>query len=401
MALDAKEMAWAKMAARVQKSREELIGVIGLVNLINTSANREASLPLAVEAILSKMTNFFLLEYCCLFAQIEDEFKIVASRGGSPPSWLENEIEKLALSPTAAAQTMSLPHGRRMVLSLPLAGGDRRLGSLVLIPVREPEEKDRRHYRLAADALASAMENFLLREKLAGLGKLLETSFRNHQSGIMELKQQNSRNQAFLENLMRQAPVPVFLLDGAGRLLRFNKALEHLLGWEGDKLTGRGLESFFPQPEDRRAVSRTLKGESAPGDKMAVLKVQDGRRLNICLSLICLDSGKGEPDFLGSIRPASQGAAKESTAQILAEAESLYQCSLEAAGENMETMASIRTGLQVLLLRDLDPELKRRLAMLEELTHDAGQVMASLRKAMDNFRSLSHRRKAEKDLWPT
>ena len=401
MALDAKELAWAKMAARVQKSREELIGLLGLINLINTSASRDVSIPFAAKPILEKMTNFFLLDYCCLFAQIEDELVCVASFGAAPPSWLSAEIEKLALSPTTAAETMSLPHGRRTVLAMPLSSRDRRLGSLVLVPVSEPEEKDRRHYRLAADALIPTMENLLLREKLNGTAKLLEASFRNQQSGIMKLKQQSLRNQAFWDSLLLKAPLPVFLLDMSGRLLLFNHALERLVGWEGDRLAGRSLEGFLPKPEDWLAVSRTLKGECAPGESFVEIKVHDGRRLKVCLSLISLDDAGKNRDFLGSMQPASISGVDAITDQTLDKAEELYNCSVRAAGETMESMASIRTGLQVLLLRDLEPDLKHRLAMLEELTHDAGQVMSALRKALDEYRGSNHRRRADRELWST
>ena len=400
MVLDAKEMVWAKMAARVQKSREELIGVLGLLNRVSTAANHDASLSSAAESILENMANFFLLEYCCLFAQDEGEFIPVASCGVAPPSWLKAEIEKLALSPSPASETISLPHGRRTALALPLSGGDRRLGSLVLIPVHEPEEKDRRHYRLAADAMASTMENFLLREKLAGMGRLLETSFLNQQNGIMELKQQSLRNRAFLDSLMLKAPLPVFMLDESGKLLRFNQALEKLVGWDGDKLTGRCLEGFLPRREDWREVCRILSGENESADSFVEIKVQDGRLLKVRLSLTSLDGGGNSPDFLGSMRPATLNGIQESTTQALDKAGELYNCAMRAAGETMEAMASIRTGLQVLLLRDLPPDLKRRLGMLEELTHDAGQSVAALRKAMDEFRNCDHRRQADQDIWP-
>jgi len=58
------------------------------------------------------------------------------------------------------------------------------------------------------------------------------------------------REHAFVESLIETAPVMILVLDGEGRIVRFNRRTEQTTGHTLDDVKGQSwLDTFVPAPE--------------------------------------------------------------------------------------------------------------------------------------------------------
>jgi PAS domain S-box-containing protein len=80
----------------------------------------------------------------------------------------------------------------------------------------------------------------------------------------------------FAENLIDVAPMIVLVLDGQGRIVRYNRFLEQLTGWSLEETRGANwFETFLPADERERI--RTVHGETCSG-------VETGGKINRILT---------------------------------------------------------------------------------------------------------------------
>ena len=67
MDLEASQLKWVRRLTRTQGAKEELIKLLGLINLVCGLTAREASLSVAAAYITQRLANYLLLEHCSLF----------------------------------------------------------------------------------------------------------------------------------------------------------------------------------------------------------------------------------------------------------------------------------------------------------------------------------------------
>ncbi len=132
---------------------------------------------------------------------------------------------------------------------------------------------------------------------------------------------------------------------------------------------------------------------------MVCLYAQAGHPLRASLWLRPVALAGGGDGVLGGLRPEPSGEGPGAGAVPLAVVERLGESCAGVAEDLSDFLAALRTSLQLLLLRELDPELRRRLEMLEELGQDKTALLSQLKRCLDQLNRERHRALREKELW--
>jgi two-component system, cell cycle sensor histidine kinase and response regulator CckA len=93
-------------------------------------------------------------------------------------------------------------------------------------------------------------------------------------------------SEAFLQALVRSAPIPLFTIDAQGRVLSWNPAAERTFGWAPDAVVG-GPPPIWPEARREELASmlrRALDGESISGLRLACLR-HDGSSIDVSLAV--------------------------------------------------------------------------------------------------------------------
>jgi len=102
----------------------------------------------------------------------------------------------------------------------------------------------------------------------------------------------------FAESMVETAPAIVLMLDGQGRILRFNRFAQELTGYAEEEVRGRNwFETFLPA-EQRGRVGEVflaiLRGDTARGVENPIL-AKDGREVLVRWYNLVLRGARGEP----------------------------------------------------------------------------------------------------------
>lgn len=383
--LDPIEQKWAQRLAEVQGEREELIRLLGLINQISGITVRSGSLQAAARDICTNLANHLILDYCAFYVSYKDKFLLAGKNSQEIPDELADLIiEKIQEEPPYS-QRLENGYGGRLLICLPISGQGQRMGVLAIMPARELGQRDLRHLRLAGDAIVPVLETFLLRNQLQESNRELNQAAMLTRRGLEKFRRLNLHSQDFLEKLLQHSPHPVFLADSQGRLIRHNPALELLLGRDGANLAGQSLAPFFSRTDDWRLVQDAASQCREILGRKVKLSVHFGHELMARLSLIPIDQDGAPATAMGVLQKEEVSPRADGGMMPLDELNELAASCRQAMGSVNDMLASMRANLQMILMADLDRELRPRLELLESITHDQGGAMTNLERCLERI----------------
>ena len=399
MRLGPREKIWAQRLVEVQKDREELIRLLGLLNQLAGIGAREDSLDRAANHICANLANYLMLDYCALYVHQDQQWRLAGFSGQSLPPQAGRLVLDKVTSGNACNEPMSVAGGSRRLLCLPLKSSTRHLGGLAIIPGPELDQRDRRHLRLVVDAVIPVLETFLLRANAHRLNLHLEIKADRRKRGLQELLRHNLHAETCLEQALAVSRDPLFLVDRAGCLVRFNSPLARLLGWDDDDLYGRYLPGFFADPRQWDELQRLLRLDGEIRQYWVKLSVHSGRQLDTLLFLHSLFSGQELVGCLGRFQRPPELEEAPPFMVPLPEAKGLVQLCGEVLDQVGDLLAGVRSHLELLLLGDLDPKLRQRLALLEATTHDHGDALERLSRRLERVSLRCGRVESQAKCW--
>jgi PAS domain S-box-containing protein len=157
-------------------------------------------------------------------------------------------------------------------------------------------------------------------ELLEMLSEYLAVAIRNSRlyGEVTETKQS-------LEQLIRSAGDAIISVDSEGKIQGWNPAAERVFGWNAAKAIGRPLTDLLPE-EPYRAARATLSRERLSSAFEVSLKREDGRRLNLAVTLSSLTGREGGLEGLLAI-------VRDTTAQRELESQMHQSEKLTALGQ--------------------------------------------------------------------
>ena len=395
------EERWARRLSQAQGARDELVRLLGLLRILGGIATSCEGLEEGAGAITRHLVNYLGLEYCGFYVRLGGVEVLKASHGQAPsPEIGELLAEKVAAGSTFAGQARE-DGGQSQVACLPLPGASERLGGLAMILGRPLDPRQRRHLAMVAEAVAPVLETFLLRGSLQDFNLRLRQETQRATEGLAELDRAHQEAEACLDGLLAVDPEPMFVADPQGRLQRLNPAMEGLLGWPRDHLLGRRLADFFAQPEHWEQVSGWLAQGHEELACQVPLVVQCGTVMPAQLSLRRLAPGGQMAGSMGRLTQVPDDPPQASGWFSAREVEELARLCGETGHQVSNLLAALRAHLQLALLRDLDPELRRRLELLESLAEDSNGVNRQTHEFVERLRQRCRLAEARSQLWPS
>jgi PAS domain S-box-containing protein len=401
MGLSPAEERWARRLSQVQGARDELVRLLGLLRILGSIATRSEGLEEGAEAITRHLVNYLGLEYCGFYVRLGGVEALKASHGQTPSPEVSALLgEKVATGSTFAGR-LDQGEEQSQLACLPLLGASERLGGLAMILGHALDPRQRRHLTMVAEAVAPVLETFLLRGRLQDFNHTLRQETRRATQSLAELDRAHQEAEACLGGLLAVDPEPLFVVDPGGCLQRLNPALESLLGWSRDHLLGRRLADFFARPADWEQVSHWLEqGQEEVACELPLL-VQCGTVLPARLCLRQFSRGGQLAGTMGRLTRVPETAPQASGWLAAQEVEELTRLCGEAGNRVNNLLAALRAHLQLALLQDMDPELRQRLELLEDLAEDSKGVTRQAQEFVEHLRQKCRTAAARGQLWPS
>lgn len=399
--LDPAGQRWARRLAQTQAARDELVRLLGLLRILGGIATGSDSLRGGAQAISRHLVNYLGLDYCGFYVHLDGAEGLVASHGRPPSPAIAALLEDKIKAGATFSGWLGQEQGQGQLACLPLLGTSERLGGLAMVLGQGLAPRQRRHLAMVAEAVAPVLENFILRGRLQEFNRSLRQESRRNALTLAELDQAHQETEACLSGLLAHDPEPLFIMDGGGRLLRCNPALEELLGWSRDHLLGRRLAEFLAQPQDWEQISRSLDQGLPAVDCQLPLVVQCGTRVPARLCLRAFFRGEQAAGALGRLCPVPSAGPWEGGGLSPQELEDLAGRCGEVGNQVNNLLAALRAHLQLALLQqDLSPPLRQRLETLELLAKDSKGVSRQVRQLVEHLGQLCRQAAAQAQLWP-
>lgn len=109
-----------------------------------------------------------------------------------------------------------------------------------------------------------------------------------------KLEDQVRAAKEYLENILTNSTDIVITTDLDGRIVTFNKAGEHILGYTKDEILGKPAEILWKDPQERKRVVQLVMDQGAVTNYNTVLVGKEGHEVEISLSLSLLRDGQGK-----------------------------------------------------------------------------------------------------------
>ncbi|MBI4798175.1 MAG: PAS domain-containing protein [Desulfarculus sp.] len=401
MGLDPAGQRWARRLAQTQAARDELVRLLGLLRILGGIATGSDSLRDGAQAITRHLVNYLGLEYCGFYVRLDGAEALTASHGQPPSPAIAALMEDKIRAGATFSGWLGQEHGQGQLACLPLLGTSERLGGLAMVLGQGLAPRQRRHLAMVAEAVAPVLENFILRGRLQEFNHSLRQESRRNALTLAELDQAHQETEACLSGLMSHDPEPLFIMDGRGRLVRCNPALEGLLGWSRDHLLGRSLAEFFAQPQDWEQISRSLEQGLPAVDRQLPLVVQCGTRVPARLCLRRFFRSGQAAGTLGRLHRVEAAGHLEGGVLTPQELEELASRCGEVGNQVNNLLAALRAHLQLALLQDLTPPLRQRLEVLELLAEDSKGVTRQVRQLVEHLGQRRRQVAAQAQLWPS
>ncbi|MGD8563759.1 MAG: PAS domain-containing protein [Desulfarculaceae bacterium] len=394
------EQRWAQRLAKAQTAKDELVKLIGLINVLNGISARESSLRVATGLMVQNLITYLDLRHCLFYLGHGPNLDLMACSGQGDSAHYASMIEaRLGEGSTYACQVedqgVTYP-----VHCLPVNSGGEHLGTVVLVLERELDFKGRRELRLVSDAITPVLETFMLRIQVHEANQKLRQALKRSSRGFVKVKQEKLKAQACVEGLMDRAGSPLFITNRQGRLVRFNLDLERLLGWEREYLQAKCLSDFFSDPslwEDLSA--RSSHSPDAACQETVELVVQAGHILQAQMDLTPVFCGEKCSGFLGQFRPTQSQVSSSQQALTWEESLALADVSEEMVNEMNELLMAMQSNVQLLMHYELDGQVRKRLELLENMSMDGARAVRRVQKGVDRVRDRCRKSAALRTLW--
>lgn len=125
----------------------------------------------------------------------------------------------------------------------------------------------------------------------------------------IQLNREIYRASRYLESIFQHSGDMIITTDRNGKIVRFNKRGQDLLGYTEEEMVGRFMHDFYLHAEDRKEALLRLKRDGHLSDFKTKLLAKDGRTVGISLSLKALQDERGEE--IGTV-----GISRESSFQV-------------------------------------------------------------------------------------
>jgi len=152
-----------------------------------------------------------------------------------------------------------------------------------------------RHFE--ARIVASSPDEVLLIVRDISDRKRSEVQLRRLQEELRRRLDELARERDFVRDVLQAAPSLFCLVDGDGRIVRFNRSLEQTVGLgEGDDVHGQVFWEVFVAPDERERVRQDFL--ERPGENETRWMTVDGRPIIVAWRVTPLVDEAGEPRFL-------------------------------------------------------------------------------------------------------
>jgi PAS domain S-box-containing protein len=159
----------------------------------------------------------------------------------------------------------------------------------------------------------------------------------------IELQEEVRRHKEYLENILANSSDMIITTDLQGRIVTFNPAGEHMLGYSSRDIAGINIEKLWKIPESRQQLMADVKARGAVSNYPATLIGRDGKEIEISLSLSELKDSDGR--VLGTV-----GISKDVTEENRLRRQLMEQERLAAVGETVagvtHCMKNVLNGLK-------------------------------------------------------
>ncbi len=144
-----------------------------------------------------------------------------------------------------------------------------------------------------------------------------------------------ARQRDFVQAVLDSSRALIFVLDAAGRVVRWNRECERATGYHESECRGRMFAEALGAPESKadlqHAFARILAGEKVEGEPAEIL-ARDGSRLMLTLSGAAVRDDRGDPEWvvLTGIDRTAERQAEALRKDLARELEAIWKNSLDA-----------------------------------------------------------------------
>jgi len=159
----------------------------------------------------------------------------------------------------------------------------------------------------------------------------------------IELQEEVRQHKEYLENILANSSDMIITTNLKGRIVTFNPAGEHMLGYSREEILGVGIEKLWEAPESRQQLMAEVKARGAMNNYPATLIAKNGDKVEISLSLSQLRDSND--NVLGTV-----GISKDVTEENRLRHQLMEQERLAAVGETVagitHCMKNVLNGLK-------------------------------------------------------
>jgi len=159
----------------------------------------------------------------------------------------------------------------------------------------------------------------------------------------IELQEAVKQHKEYLENVLVNSSDMIITTDLHGRIVTFNPAGEHMLGYLPDEVLGTHIDKLWKSPDVRRELMTKITAQGAVNNFPSTLVAKDGRRVEVSLSLSQLKDSRGR--VLGTV-----GISRDVTEENRLRRQLMEQERLAAVGETVagitHCMKNVLNGLK-------------------------------------------------------
>ncbi len=200
----------------------------------------------------------------------------------------------------------------------------------------------------------------------------LFSSFAAHAIEKFRLIHELNQSLAYLETVLESSEDMIATTDTEGRIVRFSRGGERILGYKEEEVRGRKASEFYVNPEERERILQILKERGSVVNYETQLLRKDGRPVDISLTISQLRDKEG--NVIGTV-----GVSKDITEEKrLREELARKNRELEELNEMLEEKVIERTRE----LEKINEELKRanqvKARFISNMSHELRTPLTSI-----------------------
>lgn len=111
---------------------------------------------------------------------------------------------------------------------------------------------------------------------------------------LAKTNQELNETKKYLENILENSADMIITTDINGKIVKFNKGAESILGFKREEVIGKSIEDFYINREDRRQILKCIERQGSISNCEIRLKNKTGDIVYISLTLTQLRNEEGE-----------------------------------------------------------------------------------------------------------